>query len=203
MAVDTLAGRWPLDRLGQSRAGTVVVEVKMRAGWHRGRALLTVVAVGALALGCTSQDAEAPAEAAAPEPAAEELDLAARPDLLPVLPDDRGDPPEELRVEDLVAGDGPPAAAGDTLTVHFVGASWASGQEFDATWDRDQPFTFTLGNEEVIDGWERGLQGVRVGGRRALVIPPDLAYGDRGSAIGIEPGETIVFIVDLLAIDGA
>jgi len=171
----------------------------MQGGWLRGLGLAVIAAV---AVSCTAEAPDVPAEASATEPAAEEPDLASRPDLLPVLPDDRGDPPADLRVEDLVEGNGPAVSVGDTLSVHFVGASWASGREFDATWDRAQPYTFTLGEEEVIEGWERGLDGMRVGGRRALVIPPDLAYGDRGSAIGIDPGETIVFIVDLLAIEG-
>ncbi len=165
-----------------------------------GRCAAVLASVGVLLVGCSTDEAEAPEDPDAGASPVEGPDLASRPDLLPVLPDDRGEPPSELQVEDLVEGDGPVAADGDRLTVHFVGASWASGQEFDATWDRDQPYTFTLGEGEVIEGWERGLSGMRVGGRRVVVIPPDLAYGDRGSAIGIGPGETIVFVVDLLEV---
>ena len=132
---------------------------------------------------------------------AETPDLATKPDLVPILPDDRGEPPSSLQVEDLVVGDGEPAEQGTRLTVHFVGASWSSGQEFDATWDREQPYAFTLGEGEVIPAWDEGLVGMREGGRRALIVPPEFAYGERGSAAGIAPGETIVFIVDLLEVE--
>lgn len=163
-----------------------------------------VVAVGAalalVVLGCTGEDTPEGAD----DPAGEEVappDLASKPDLVTVLPDDRGDPPTTLQVEDLVVGEGEIAEEGASLTVEFVGASWSSGQQFDATWDRGQPYSFTLGAGEVIRAWDEGLSGMRVGGRRALVVPPDLAYGDRGSAAGIAPGETIVFIVDLLEVE--
>lgn len=149
--------------------------------------------------GCTGEEAPEGSD----DPAGEEVaqpDLASKPDLVTVLPDDRGDPPDTLQHEDLVVGEGEIAEEGARLTVEFVGASWSSGQQFDSTWDRGQPYSFTLGDGEVIRAWDEGLVGMRVGGRRALVVPPDLAYGDRGSAAGIGPGETIVFIVDLLEV---
>ena len=137
-----------------------------------------------------------------PEETSEELDLASKPDLTTVLTDDRGEPPSSLQITDVVEGEGDPAEDGDALTVHYVGASWSSGAQFDATWDRSQPYTFTLGTGDNIEGWEQGLRGMREGGRRVLVIPPDLAYGERGAGTDIAPGETITFIIDLLEVEG-
>lgn len=109
-------------------------------------------------------------------------------------------PPEELVIEDLVVGDGEEAQVGDAVAVQYVGASWSDGQEFDASWDRGAPFRFTLGEGRVIEGWDEGLVGMREGGRRRLVIPPELGYGQRGAGEVIGPGETLVFVVDLLEI---
>jgi peptidylprolyl isomerase len=170
----------------------------LRSRWGAAVALVAVLALVVTA--CTGEEAPEGGEDAAGEAVAPP-DLASKPDLVTVLPDDRGDPPDTLQVEDLVVGEGQVAEEGARLTVEFVGASWSSGQQFDATWDRGQPYSFTLGAGEVIRAWDEGLSGMRVGGRRALVVPPDLAYGDRGSAAGIGPGETIVFIVDLLEVD--
>jgi peptidylprolyl isomerase len=111
-----------------------------------------------------------------------------------------GPPPADLVVEDIAVGDGPEAAAGGTATVHYVGVAHSTGQQFDASWDRGQPFQFALGRGEVISGWDRGVQGMRVGGRRRLVIPPHLGYGDRGAGGVIQPGETLVFVVDLIGV---
>jgi peptidylprolyl isomerase len=107
-------------------------------------------------------------------------------------------PPEELRVVDLVEGDGAEARPGDTVVVHYVGKAWSTGEQFDASWDRGQPFSFELGAGRVIAGWDEGVAGMRVGGRRKLVIPPDLAYGSGGAGGVIGPDETLVFVVDLL-----
>lgn len=157
--------------------------------------VLTVVVGGCVSAGGAADDpGEPPQEPRTPD------DLATKPDMAAVLTADRGDPPTELRVEDLVEGDGSVARPGDEVTVHYVGAAWSTGVEFDATWDRDQPDTFTLGSGESIPGWEQGLAGMRVGGRRVLIIPPELAYGDRGSGSDIAPGETIVFVIDLLEV---
>jgi peptidylprolyl isomerase len=109
-------------------------------------------------------------------------------------------PPTDLVHQDLVVGNGAEAAPGATVTTHYVGVSWSSGEQFDASWDRGEPITFSLA--QVIPGWQQGIPGMQVGGRRLLVIPPGLAYGDQpppGSAI--EPGETLVFVVDLLAVE--
>jgi peptidylprolyl isomerase len=108
----------------------------------------------------------------------------------------QGDPPTELVIKDIVKGKGPKAKAGDTLTMQYVGVSWSTGEQFDASWDRGQPFPFQLGAHMVIPGWDQGMVGMRKGGRRLLIIPPDLGYGPQGSG-PIGPNETLVFAVDL------
>ena len=112
-----------------------------------------------------------------------------------------GDIPFELVVEDLVVGDGAEAASGHKVTVHYVGVAFSSGEEFDASWNRSQPFEFKLGKGQVIPGWDHGVQGMRVGGRRKLTIPSAMAYGARGAGGVIAPHEPLVFVVDLLSVD--
>lgn len=109
-------------------------------------------------------------------------------------------PPTDLVIEDVVVGDGDEAAAGHDVEVHYVGVSWSNGQQFDASWDRNDTFGFRLGGGQVIQGWDQGVQGMRVGGRRRLTLPPDLAYGSRGAGGVIGPNETLVFVVDLVGI---
>jgi len=109
-----------------------------------------------------------------------------------------GAPPADLQIDDLTVGDGPEAAAGNTCTMQYVGHSWSTGRQFDASWDRGQPFTFPLGAGKVIGGWDQGVAGMKVGGRRRLTIPPHLGYGDRGAGGDIKGGETLVFVVDLV-----
>jgi peptidylprolyl isomerase len=111
-----------------------------------------------------------------------------------------GAPPADLVINDLAVGDGPEATPGQVVTVHYVGVSFASGEQFDASWDRGEPFRFPLGGGRVIAGWDKGVAGMKVGGRRQLVIPPHLAYGDRGAGGAIKPGETLIFVVDLLGV---
>lgn len=107
----------------------------------------------------------------------------------------------ELGIDDLVVGDGEEATAGSAVQVHYVGVAASTGEQFDASWDRGQPFGFQLGAGMVIEGWDRGVEGMRVGGRRQLTIPSDLAYGDGGvPQAGIAGGETLVFVVDLLEV---
>jgi len=101
-------------------------------------------------------------------------------------------------IEDIAVGDGPEAVPGQTVTVHYVGVAHSTGEEFDASWNRGAPFRFPLGAGRVIGGWDKGVAGMKVGGRRKLVIPPHLGYGDRGAGGVIKPGETLVFVVDLL-----
>ena len=111
-----------------------------------------------------------------------------------------GPPPADLAVEDLVVGTGAEAIAGKTVDVHYVGVSWSTQKQFDASWDRGSTFSFPLGQGRVIKGWDQGVAGMNVGGRRRLTIPARLGYGDRGAGADIKPGETLVFVVDLLKV---
>ena len=110
-----------------------------------------------------------------------------------------GEPPAELEITDIWEGDGPEARAGNRVTVHYVGVAHSTGEQFDASWDRGEPLSFQLGAGKVITGWDQGLQGMKVGGRRQLIIPPGLAYGDRGAGNVIAPGETLIFVCDLVS----
>jgi peptidylprolyl isomerase len=112
-----------------------------------------------------------------------------------------GDIPFELGIDDLSVGDGDEATAGKKVTVHYVGVSFLTGEQFDASWDRGQPFEFKLGKGQVIPGWDQGVAGMKVGGRRRLTIPSAMAYGARGAGGVIKPHEPLVFVVDLLAVD--
>jgi peptidylprolyl isomerase len=112
-----------------------------------------------------------------------------------------GDIPFALGVDDIVVGDGAEATRGTKVTVHYVGVAFSTGEEFDASWDRGRPFQFKLGRGQVIPGWDEGVQGMRVGGRRKLTIPSALAYGARGAGGVIKPHEPLVFVVDLLSVD--
>ncbi len=109
-----------------------------------------------------------------------------------------GPPPQDLQIVDEVVGDGAEAAAGQTVRAHYVGVAYSTGEEFDASWNRGQPLDFRLGVGQVIPGWDQGIQGMKVGGRRRLTIPAHLAYGDRGAGGAIKPGETLIFVVDLV-----
>jgi peptidylprolyl isomerase len=111
-----------------------------------------------------------------------------------------GDIPFELGIDDLTVGDGDEATAGQKVTVHYVGVSFLTGEQFDASWDRGQPFEFKLGKGQVIPGWDQGVAGMKVGGRRRLTIPSALAYGARGAGGVIKPHEPLIFVVDLLAV---
>jgi peptidylprolyl isomerase len=111
-----------------------------------------------------------------------------------------GPAPADLVVEDIQPGDGPEATPGRTVEVHYVGVAHSTGEEFDASWNRGQPLRFPLGAGRVIAGWDSGVTGMKVGGRRRLVIPPHLGYGDRGAGGAIKPGETLIFVVDLVGV---
>ncbi|TXS51308.1 FKBP-type peptidyl-prolyl cis-trans isomerase [Streptomyces sp. t39] len=111
-----------------------------------------------------------------------------------------GEPPADLEIKEIWEGDGPQAKAGDTVQVHYVGVAFSTGEEFDASWNRGTPLGFKLGAGQVIAGWDRGIQGMKVGGRRQLTIPAHLAYGDRGAGRAIAPGETLIFVCDLVAV---
>jgi len=109
-------------------------------------------------------------------------------------------PSYQLELDDIVVGEGNEAAAGNVVEVHYVGVSWSSGKQFDASWDRGDTFKFTLGKGQVIAGWDQGVAGMKVGGRRRITIPPNLAYGKRGAGGVIGPDETLVFVVDLVGV---
>jgi peptidylprolyl isomerase len=165
-------------------------------------ALIPVLALGA----CGGDDSNEPAAKTTKEKASEQPSPAQERQALedtskrPHIPKPTGSPPRQLVKEDIVKGKGAPAKPGDTLTVQYVGVTFSTGEEFDASWDRGQPFQFPLGRGQVIQGWDRGLLGMRKGGRRMLTIPPAMAYGTSGSPPLIGPNETLVFVVDVIGI---
>jgi peptidylprolyl isomerase len=119
-------------------------------------------------------------------------------DSKPIITIPAGEAPADLILEDLELGEGTEAVAGTNVTVHYVGVAWSNGQQFDASWDRNDTFSFRLGAGQVISGWDQGVAGMRVGGRRSITIPPHLGYGAAGAGGVIKGGETLVFVVDLL-----
>jgi peptidylprolyl isomerase len=171
-------------------------------------ALLALVGIGA----CGNEDdgdagggagggsaESAPAETTTDPAAAEDalLDTTTK----PAVPKPTGTPPRKLVVEDIVKGKGPPAKTGNTVVVHYVGLNFSNGQEFDASWDSGSPFPVQLGAGGVIEGWEKGLLGIREGGRRKLTIPPELGYGAEGYPPDIPPNETLVFVIDAVSVE--
>lgn len=118
----------------------------------------------------------------------------------PLVEPHLGPAPTELLIEDLTVGTGAEATPGSTVVVHYVGVGVSSGEEFDASWNRGDPFVFPLGAGYVIQGWDQGVAGMKVGGQRRLVIPAHLGYGDVGAGGVIAPGETLIFVVDLLEV---
>ena len=119
-----------------------------------------------------------------------------KPDVGPI----EGEPPADLVVEDITVGDGAEATPGNLVSVHYVGVAHSTGREFDASYNRGDAFDFPLGGGQVIAGWDRGVAGMKVGGRRKLTIPPHLGYGARGAGGAIKPNETLIFVVDLLGV---
>jgi peptidylprolyl isomerase len=117
-----------------------------------------------------------------------------------VIPKPTGTPPRKLVKEDIVKGKGPGAKPGDTVTVNYVGVNFSNGQEFDSSWDSGASFPVQLGAGMVIEGWDKGLVGIRKGGRRMLTIPPEMGYGAEGYPPDIPPNETLVFVVDAVSI---
>jgi peptidylprolyl isomerase len=118
----------------------------------------------------------------------------------PTIDKENRQPPQYLEIDDLVIGDGPEARPGNDIEVHYVGVSLSTGVEFDASWNRNQSFVISLGAGQVIKGWDQGLAGMKVGGRRKLTIPPHLGYGNASPTPAIKAGETLIFVVDLLAV---
>ncbi len=167
------------------------------------KSILIPLACAALALGLAACGGDEGSSEATTEAASEATTAAAGGDTAtkPKVEVPKGEPPTQLEVTDLVEGTGPEAKTGDVVTVQYVGVDYATGEEFDASWDRGQPFPFTLGAGDVIQGWDLGVAGMKVGGRRELVIPPGLAYGQQGSPPAIGPNATLIFVVDLLAVE--
>jgi peptidylprolyl isomerase len=160
--------------------------------------LLIIALCAALALavaGCGSDDSSTTGSSESGE-ATGNTDTSVKPEI--EVPD--GAAPKELETVEIVEGDGAEAKAGDQVAVQYVGVNYKTGKEFDASWDRGEPFSFSLGAGEVIGGWDQGVVGMKVGGRRELIIPPELGYGSSGSPPSIPPNETLVFVVDLLAV---
>jgi peptidylprolyl isomerase len=138
---------------------------------------------------------------AAPQSAAAQSGAEASKRTKPKVTVPEGSPPTELVEKDLIEGSGATAETGDEVTVHYVGVGQKTGKEFDASWNRNEPFSFSLGAGNVIPGWEQGVQGMKAGGQRELVIPPDLAFGKAGAPPTIGPNETLVFVIDLLKVN--
>lgn len=126
--------------------------------------------------------------------------ISANLDQKPKIPASSATPPTALETDDVVEGDGAEAKSGDNVTVQYVGVDFTTGKEFDSSWGK-QPFKFQLGGGQVIPGWDQGVAGMKVGGRRELTIPPDLAYGAQGSPPSIGPNATLVFVIDLKAVN--
>jgi peptidylprolyl isomerase len=166
---------------------------------------LTLCAVLALAAaGCGSGDDDngsaSTASAAPTESTTTQAPAVAKPRPKPTIKVTGGKPPKKLVIEDLIKGTGPAAKPGDPLTVNYIGADFKTGKPFDNSYDRGQPFPFQLGGGQVIAGWDKGLVGMRVGGRRQITIPPSLGYGPQGQPPVIKPNETLVFVIDLLGV---
>ena len=118
----------------------------------------------------------------------------------PFVDPPEGPAPDDLQIIDLEVGTGPEAVPGKRVAVHYVGVAFSTGEEFDSSYGRGEPLVFGLGARQVISGWDQGITGMKVGGRRRLVIPPHLAYGDRGAGGAIKPGETLIFVCDLVGV---
>jgi peptidylprolyl isomerase len=118
----------------------------------------------------------------------------------PAIPKPSGKAPKRLVIKDIVKGTGKTAKAGSVVTVQYVGVDFKTGKQFDASWDAGQPFQFQLGAQSVIPGWDQGVAGMKVGGRRELIIPPDLAYGPQGQPPAIGPSATLVFVIDMVSV---
>jgi peptidylprolyl isomerase len=160
-------------------------------------ALIALCAVLAFA-GCgSSDDSSTESSESSGSTAAETSGESSAEKTKPKVTAPTGAPPKKLEIKELEEGSGAEAKAGDEVTVQYVGVNYKNGKEFDSSWSRSEPFSFTLGAGEVIPGWDQGVEGMKVGGRRELIIPPELAYGKTGSPPVIPPNETLIFVIDL------
>jgi peptidylprolyl isomerase len=164
----------------------------------RHRTLLILVALVLALPGCGGGKESDAAATATPKPTVtpDNTDVTKKPNV--TVPDEL--PPDTLQTVDIVKGKGPAAKKGDKVTVQYVGLTWSTSVEFDSSWDRGQPYPLTLGKGNVIAGWDKGIPGMRKGGRRQLTIPADMAYGAQGSPPKIGPNECLRFIIDLVKI---
>jgi len=160
----------------------------------RGKILIALLCMGLVVAiaGCGSDDSSTG------DSTAEASDISTNLSEKPEITVPSGAPPKELEVKEIVEGTGTEAKPGVEVSVQYVGVGYESGEEFDASWDRGEPFTFTLGDREVIPGWDQGVKGMKEGGRRELIVPPNLAYGATGAPPAIGPNETLIFVIDLL-----
>jgi peptidylprolyl isomerase len=155
--------------------------------------VLTIAACAALAVaGCGSSSSD--------ESSSTGETTSAKKKTKPKVTVPKGAPPNKLVVKEIEEGTGAEAKSGDEVTVQYVGVDYENGKEFDSSWSRNEPFSFQLGAGQVIPGWEEGVEGMKVGGRRELIVPPELAYGEAGAPPAIGPNETLVFVVDLLEV---
>jgi peptidylprolyl isomerase len=161
-----------------------------------GFALLAIVIVGVVLIARSGGDSGGGEEKS--ESATKEIEERGKPK---VSVEKGAKPPQELVSKELVEGSGEEAKRGDEISVQYVGVDYKTGKEFDSSWSRSEPFSFTLGKSEVIPGWDQGLEGMKVGGRRELIIPPELGYGKAGSPPAIPPNETLVFVIDLESVN--
>lgn len=169
-------------------------------------ALTSIALIALVAAGCGSSDSSTEATAAASQESSEagaggEASTAATEKTEPKVTVPKGPPPKKLVVKDIEKGTGAEAKAGDEVEVQYIGVNYKRGDKFDASWDRNEPFSFQLGAGMVIPGWDQGIEGMKVGGRRELIIPPNLGYGPSGSPPAIPPNETLIFVVDLLSVN--
>lgn len=166
------------------------------------RTLLAIASVALLLAACSSaEDASAPGPSPTPTPTptcSDPATVSGAAGQKPTITIPNCTPPTTLQKVDITTGSGKAATASSTITINYLGVSWSTGKQFDASWDRGQPATFPLGN--LIPGWIQGIPGMKIGGRRVLTIPPDLGYGTRGSPPDIAPNETLVFVIDLIAV---
>jgi peptidylprolyl isomerase len=170
-------------------------------GMSRGLIAIFVVCAALAVAGCGSSDSSTSTGGESSSPAKSASSASTNTKVKPKVAVPSGPAPKQLTETEVVEGTGAEAKPGDQVTVQYVGVGYESGEEFDSSWSRNEPFSFSLGAGEVIAGWDQGVAGMKVGGRRELIIPSQLAYGPAGSPPSIGPNETLIFVIDLLAVE--